>query len=510
MEMTPERFDALVKRLEELAARRPGTYKLRVFLLALLGYLYIFSVIAVLLVLSGFLLRAMLSGGVGLNWLVIKLSIGLLALGGIILRALWVRMAPPEGLRLERKDEETLFAMIDSIQETLKAPRVHEILLTDDFNASVSQVPRLGILGWHKNYLALGLPLMQALPPKQFRAVLAHEFGHLSGAHGRFSSWIYRVRVSWYRLMTQLDAREHWGAIVFARFFQWYAPYFEAYSFVLARAQEYEADRLAAEIAGSKEMADTLVNLEISRAYFQEAFWPSLYQRANTEAQPSSAPFTEMQIDLHSGWRPEQARKWLRWALALQTDNLDTHPSLSARLSALGQEARLPACVKESAAEYFMKNSLVRLTACLNSKWKAGMIDAWKERYKHAQQSRQHLLELERKARSGPLTLEDAWQRATLTEELYESQAALPLFQQVLDLKPDHAGALFSGGRILLSRDQAGGIDYIKNAMRLDNEHALNGYYLVCAFLIGNGRADEAKAFYDSSKGEPSELSRAG
>ena len=99
-------------------------------------------------------------------------------------------------------------------------PKVHEVLLTHDFNAAIAQVPRLGLFGFHKNYLILGLPLMMALSLDQFRAVLAHEFGHLSGAHGRFGSWIYRIRRSWYQLMANLEHQQHWGAFIFDRFTQ--------------------------------------------------------------------------------------------------------------------------------------------------------------------------------------------------------------------------------------------------------------------------------------------------
>jgi Zn-dependent protease with chaperone function len=510
MEMTQERFDAHVKRLEELAARRPGTYKFRVFLLALLGYGYIFAVIGIVLALAGALVFSMFSGGVRLNWLAVKLAIALLALGGITLRALWVSFSPPEGIALDRKDEEALFEMIDSIQATLRAPKAHVVLLNDDFNASISQIPRLGVFGWHKNYLTIGLPLLQALSPKQFQAVLAHEFGHLSGAHGRFSSWIYRVRLSWFQLMDQLEMREHWGSLVFAKFFEWYAPYFSAYSFVLARAQEYEADQLAAEISGSRNTADMLVNLEVRGAFFQQEFWPSLYQRADSEDRPSSAPYTEMQIELCSGLKPDQAQKWLRQALSTQTDSLDTHPSLSARLSALGQEPGLPGHAEQSAAEYFLKKSLVKHTATLNSNWSVRITDAWGRRHKYAQESQASLRELEEKARSGPLSVEETWKRATLTEEFRDSQAAFPLYQQVLDLKPEHAEALFSVGRILLSRDQDGGIDYIKRAMRLDGDLSYPGCQVVCSFLIENGKDDEAKKFYESSLSEPPRFSRAG
>jgi hypothetical protein len=57
-----------------------------------------------------------------------------------------------------------------------RTPRFHHVLVTDDFNAAVVQAPRLGLFGWYRNYLLIGLPLAKALTVEQFKAVLAHEF----------------------------------------------------------------------------------------------------------------------------------------------------------------------------------------------------------------------------------------------------------------------------------------------------------------------------------------------
>src|SRR5207249_200161 len=113
------------------------------------------------------------------------------------------------------------------------------VLLTDDFNAAAAQRPRLGIFGWQENYLLLGLPLMLALTPGQFRSVVAHELGHLSGNHGKFGGWIYRINRTWEQLVERMTQSRSWVSGIFTKFFGWYMPFFEAYSFVLRRQQEY-------------------------------------------------------------------------------------------------------------------------------------------------------------------------------------------------------------------------------------------------------------------------------
>jgi Zn-dependent protease with chaperone function len=93
------------------------------------------------------------------------------------------------------------------------------------------------------------MPLFQALSVEQLTAVLAHEYGHLSGSHGRWGSWIYRLRQTWNRLISGLRENQSWGNGLFYRFFGWYVPFFNAYFLSLAK-KNTEADRYSAEING--------------------------------------------------------------------------------------------------------------------------------------------------------------------------------------------------------------------------------------------------------------------
>src|ERR1044072_3131247 len=242
MAMTHEEYLEMVRRLEEFAGREPKKYALRVGVLAALGYAYVLLVLAFVATLIYLLFWLTFLGG-RFNFYVIKFGWVLLMLAWVVLRALWVRLPAPEGIRLTREQAPRLFELADELAAKLEAPRVHVLQVDGEYNASLAQVPRLGPFGWQRNYLTLGLPLMQALTPEQFRAVLAHELGHLSGNHGRFGSWVYRVRQTWVQLLVRLEREERWGAFAFTKFVNWFAPYFNAYSFVLARRHEYEADK---------------------------------------------------------------------------------------------------------------------------------------------------------------------------------------------------------------------------------------------------------------------------
>ena len=143
----------------------------------------------VLLVAAG-LFFATIAAAAYLKGAVIKLA---LIFGGffwVVAGAMWVSLDVPKGQRIANSEAPELFALIDKLRRSLGAPRFHHVLITDDFNAAVVQIPRLGLLGWYRNTLLIGLPLMKALNRQQLAAVLAHKFGHLAGGHGRLGNWI--------------------------------------------------------------------------------------------------------------------------------------------------------------------------------------------------------------------------------------------------------------------------------------------------------------------------------
>jgi Zn-dependent protease with chaperone function len=501
--MSREQFEALVRRLEDYARRQPGAYRTRVGALAALGYGYIFLILALGIALLAAVIWLMLFGG-RVYYNEIKLIFILLAFVFVILRSLWVRFPPPEGVAIRRERAPRLFEMVDRLTGVLRAPRFHRIYLTADFNAAAAQRPRLGVLGWQENYLEFGLPLMQAVSPEHFRAVVAHELGHLSGNHGRFGGWIYRVAKTWEQLLENTGGARtsDW---LFGRFFRWYVPLFNAYSFALRRANEYEADRAAAQLTGVKTTGEALVQIQVKGQLLQEDFWPGIYRQADHQSVPPDAPFTTMSQTLGQGVLSDRAEKWLRQALREKTGYADTHPSLSDRLAALGY--RLPdggvsemvtdfrEPVQETAASYFLGSTAGEFAQFLDASWKNAIAPEWAERYQYAQESRRNLATLEEKARSQSLTEEETWNRARWVAEFEGSQAALPLLREMLAANPDDARVHYALGMTLLQENDPEGIEHLDIVMRREPIRTGDCCESIYLFLKRNEREAEAEQY---------------
>ncbi|PPD24903.1 MAG: hypothetical protein CTY21_14465, partial [Methylomonas sp.] len=325
--------------------------------------------------------------------------------------------------------------------------------------------PRLGIFGWYKNTLILGLELLMSMPPEQARSVIAHELGHLSGEHGRFSGWIYRVRLSWERVMVSLGRQNNFGAGLLRRFFDWYAPAFSAYSFALARANEYQADAVAAQLTSKEAAAQALINSHVVSHLLGEQYWQPFIKLADATPRPEASPYHELhnflqQNRFDNGVLQAQLDK----ALTGKTGHYDTHPALKDRLAALACPALPPEPAVHSAARHWLGDNLPEIIRYFDNQWLSNNGPKWQERYEHMQQGRGKLAELAA-IPEAELTADQLWQKAVLTEEFAPDQDCLPLFQAFKAMEPDNAGADFVIGRLLLNRKDQAGVEYMKQAM---------------------------------------------
>jgi len=507
--MTAEQWDRLVRRLEPEARAEPARYGRKVALLAAAGYGFILLMLAALTALAAVVVWLGLSAPV----LLFKVGLPIAALAWILARSLWVKLDAPTGVRLRKEDAPELHRMLEEVNEQVQGPKIHEVLVDGELNASVVQIPRPGLVFGQRNYLVLGLPLMQALSPEEFRAVVAHELGHLSRAHGRFAAWIYRIRATWAQLLANLEEKGHWGAGLFRRFFRWYVPYFDAWSFPLMRQHEFEADRAAVAVAGPHAAASALATLPVAGDYLERAYWPRLYERADSEEQPPRAAFAPLRSALAEPRTEDEVRACLTAELERPSETSDTHPCLSERVKAIGVDRdELLASVlsrgapSTSAAESFLGETEGAILEELDRSWRESVGEAWRQRYEEVQEQRRALADLDALAAARELDLEEARARASLTAELRGADEGLALFRELLERAPDDAQANFAVGTLLLDRDDDAGLAHLERAMEADPDAILPACEYAWGYLTRHGRHDEAARYRERGVGRAEAL----
>jgi heat shock protein HtpX len=260
----------------------------------------------------------------------IKLALLCIVSAAVILWSILPRIDRFEapGPRLEPGDHPELFDVLRGVAGDTGQEMPSEVYLINEVNAWVSQ--RGGIMGFGgRRVMGLGLPLMQTTTVSQFRAILAHEFGHYHGGDTKLGPWIYKTRIAIGRTLQGLDND---GFI--HKPFEWYGNFFMRVTQAISRAQELAADRLAAQVAGAQAMIEALVAVERSAmaydSYFQNELIPVL---SNGYKPPIAAGFSRFLA-------AENVASSLKSAVdeSLREgkgDVYDSHPPLRERVEAL-------------------------------------------------------------------------------------------------------------------------------------------------------------------------------
>ncbi len=448
----------------------------------------------------------------------LMLVLGCASLLFSLLRALWMRPEAPQGLSVTEQEAPKLFELIEKVRRKTGAPRPDRVLIDGELNAAVWQQPRLGLLGWHRNHLVLGLPLMMGLSTRQLGAVIAHEFGHLRGAHGKLGQWIYRTRRSWYMLALARERASLGGNVAdlaLAFFFRHFFPRFNARAFVLSRQQEYEADRAAHQIVGPQASGEGLQAIEVQARYLQEEFWPAVWRRAASTPTPAAErPYRVLRDAMPASLSHAKASSWLADSLKRLSDVDDTHPSLRDRLAFAEVKAGLPRAADVSAAQALLGDELKTWIKRLDERWCAEVARLWSERHRYAMGQRHLIEELAKESATGPVDADDhlLWSHAA---RLLDGEAAgEAVLRTLVAQRPDSLAGRYELGMLLIDDADAGrgeeGAELLRGVAESgNNPWAFSAAARREAWLERGERFDELKKWRELLKQRDAEATQA-
>lgn len=491
-----ERHIEQVRAFEQLARRNPKAYASRVRWFARLGYAFVFGLIGfsvVLFLATLWLMIAFKSAAL------IKLA---LVVGGVayfLIRSLFVRIPPGRGVEIKRSDAPKLVDTVEDLRKQLKTPPIHGITVDESFNASAGQRPRFGLFGPTENTLTVGLPYMMAVSPDELRATVAHELGHFSGAHGKFGAAIYRQNVTWMRIWEDLGDGS--ASKILRAFLNWYMPRFAALTFVLRRANEYEADDAAVRTGGAKANASDLLRFEVQGRFVETEFWPALYSQVEQSEAPPASVMSSLSDSLAQRIETDKAAGWLREAFARKTDYEDTHPCLVDRLEAMG-ELQIPETdadwdmlanqfsepAKPSAAEFFFGHELGTISVKVDKLWLDAVSGRWQERHHQSVAAR---AAIEHSA--------SASEKADHLLELEGLETAVKYYEEALETEPDNAKANYFVGLWLAQNRDSKCEEHLLRAAN-SRTFAAESYGMLFRYFDGCDDADKAEFYYNAAE----------
>ena len=455
---------------------RPGLWR-RVRFLALVLWGYVYVVVTFLLIVVGLAI-------LGPIWFLL----GIATLLGTVLPALRVKLPPPDGLKLTRANAPDLLELVERHRRRLRARRLSGVVLVDEPTAFVYEVPRLGVLGWNRVYLGIGLPYLLALSPEELEGVVVHELAHVARRHVASAAGLRGSLGRWEQLDARLAETRHWSGRFFRPFLRRYLPRLERATLAFRRWHEYEADRLAADAVGEA-YATGLVRDSLLGRHLDEALWDEVDRLSDDRATPP-APYARMRAVARAPFASARPRLS---EIARQVESDWTHPTLAQRLRAIGVDRIELARLKPptaSAGDVYAGGSLSELVASFDERWQAFVEQGWRERHAEAQELRQRL---------ESIGVDEPEERAMLTVRLHGAAAAEPLLTALLRDEPDNAAAHYWIGRARLGRGDERGLDALEHAIALDLHWTGEASAAAVAFLVDAERPDEAEAWRERS-----------
>jgi Zn-dependent protease with chaperone function len=230
--------------------------------------------------------------------IIIFIGIGLIGLGVMVfiflIKFLFAvsRFDHSRSVEITKNDQPRLFDFISKLTKEVQTPFPKKIYLSPDVNAAVFYNSSFWsmFLPVRKN-LQIGLGLVNSLNVSEFKAVMAHEFGHFSQRSMKLGSFVYNVNKIIHNMLfentsyagflsswARMDGIFAFFASITARIaqaIQWilrqvYAVVNKSYM-RLSREMEFHADAVAASVAGSQSLISALRRIELANTGYDIA-----------------------------------------------------------------------------------------------------------------------------------------------------------------------------------------------------------------------------------------------
>ena len=481
--MTRDSFTSLLMRLEVAWSDKPEGLLKQTVCWVILGYITLLSIFcAGLLVAAGGVLIAVKFQGIAGTLLAGVVALAGLLTATFIFGCLWVRFDPPPGIPLSEEDHPDLHALIRETGARAGGIVFHRVIANAEMSASVVQNPRLGVLGWHRAYLVIGLPLMEALPVEELQAVLAHEFAHVAGKNGKTAAWLHRTRTTWERVAVHMSSARFCPFA--AKFFNWFWPRLNSRACVLSRFNEQAADRTSADAVSCTALANGLRRLAIQGERLEDELWMPLERtRLGAGVLPDDV-MERMSALLKTPPEAAKAEKWLQRALSKGSAESDRHPRLAARLASLEHGAAPGVLPGETAPSVSAAEELLR--PAFLAKARAAFSREWLETSTRSRDAGEPGL----RGREGIRSVKEAWDRIAALCRLDGLEKVQPEVLALLDRRPNHSGALYLRGCHLAGKGDPASMKILEQAAA-DPILSVRAYEAQARFHSQFGRTEE-------------------
>lgn len=196
----------------------------------------------------------------------------------------------PSNIEISEKDHPDLFNFIRRLSAEVGAPFPKKIFVNHEINASVFYNSTiLSLFMPVKKNLLIGLGLVNSVNLSEFKAIMAHEFGHFAQSSMKLGSYVYMANNIIYDMVYERDywdqTLERWKTLdfrisVFAWILSpiiWIVRQFMNLLYqglnmlhsALSRQMEYNADLVAVSVTGSNQIINGLYKMGLTSQSYE-------------------------------------------------------------------------------------------------------------------------------------------------------------------------------------------------------------------------------------------------
>lgn len=283
-----------------------------------------------------------------------------------------IKLREPEGIALARENSQLVFDRIEEIEETIKWPKIDNVILSRRFELNIIKTPRWYAPFWSKSTLVIGYPYLQTLSVDYYNCTLTRKIHQYAKRKNMFINWLSFLRSTWPQYSTAFKERNKVGDQISYWFFRFYSWSYRSLALYATQLDELQADELALNHLNDRDLFRAIESVRLVQKLLNEHYWPKLSDAlARASASPEKIkPYEHLAKTTAQMMNSDKVGQWLK-ILTLEDESEGSHePSFRERMDKMGYTKMCPLKpFEKTAAEYYLGPANPKLINHMNKLW---------------------------------------------------------------------------------------------------------------------------------------------
>ncbi|WP_455365783.1 hypothetical protein [Kaarinaea lacus] len=283
-----------------------------------------------------------------------------------------IRFAQPEGIPLKRENAQLVFNKLEEIQQQIKWPTIHSVVLSRRFELSIQKTPMWCLPFWSRNTLVIGYPFMQTLSPEYFDCAITRKLLQYGKRRNMFYNWLSFLRTTWELYPNSFKQRNKVGDQLSYWFFKVYSRFYRYLALYVTQTDELYADDLALNYMNDRDVFETAESIRLVQFFLDQHFWPKLNELlARGAVKPDQIrPYEHLSKSTLQMLKNPKVNHWLKLLSLENTSEGSQEAPFAKRMHSMGYGKMIPPNrYNTTAAQYYFGPGNPQIVQRMNIVW---------------------------------------------------------------------------------------------------------------------------------------------